>query len=108
LERRKRDSSLRRCASPPSCHAAGRTTFTSTPFTLVIEQQNGRRFSGTFSSPGSSEPLIAVIARNGTIFAVDEDVFSSGSILAPNRIELCYQQLSAAVRVASCLELTKR
>jgi hypothetical protein len=82
--------------------------FTSTPFTLVIEQQNGRRFSGTFSSPGSSEPLIAVIARNGTIFAVDEDGFASGSILAPNRIELCYQQLSAAVRVASCLELTKQ
>src|SRR5262245_47889081 len=67
--------------------------FTSVPFTLVIDQQNGRRFSGRFSSPHSSEPLIAVIARNGTILGVDDDGFANGSMLAPNRMELCYQHL---------------
>jgi len=82
--------------------------FTSTPFTLVVRQQNGRRFFGTFSSPNSSEPLIAVIARNGTILAVDDDGYAHGSILAPNRIEMCYQHVSSAVRVASCVELTKQ
>jgi hypothetical protein len=82
--------------------------FTSVPFTLVIDKQNGRRFSGTFSSARGSEPLIAVIARNGTILAVDDDGFSNGSMLAPNRMELCYQQLTPAARVASCSELTKQ
>src|SRR5215218_906415 len=52
--------------------------FTSTPFTLVVQQQNGRRFYGTFSSASSSEPLIAVVARNGTILAVDNDGFANG------------------------------
>src|SRR5215203_4273007 len=60
--------------------------FTSAPFTLVVEQQNGRRFYGTFSSASSSEPLIAVVARNGTILAVDNDGFANGSIIAPNRM----------------------
>src|SRR5215213_6859058 len=54
--------------------------FTSTPFTLVVQQQNGRRFYGTFSSASSSEPLIAVVARNGTILAVDNDGFANGRL----------------------------
>jgi hypothetical protein len=82
--------------------------FTSVPFTLVIDKQNGRRFSGMFSSARGSEPLIAVIARNGTILAVDDDGFVNGSMLAPNRMEFCYLQLTPAARVASCLELTKQ
>ena len=82
--------------------------FTSTPFTLVVQQQNGRRFFGTFSSASSSEPLIAVIARNDRILAVGSDGFAQGSLIGSNRIELCYQHLSASVRVASCVELVKQ
>jgi hypothetical protein len=91
----------------PAAQAA-EPRFTSVPFTLLIDKQNGRRFSGMFSSPRSSEPLIAVIARNGTILAVDDDGFVNGSMLAPNRMEFCYLQVSSAARVASCLELTKQ
>src|SRR5262245_32955612 len=36
---------------------------TSTPFTLTIDQQDGRRFSGMFSSPRSTESLIVFWRR---------------------------------------------
>ncbi len=38
----------------------------SVPFTLVIDKQDGRRISGTFTSAKHKETVIAVISRNGT------------------------------------------
>ena len=87
---------------------AAEPRFTTVPFTLVIDKQNGRRFSGTFSSTRSTEPVIAVLSRPGTIYMVDDDGYTWGTLLAPNRMELCYLQLSPGVRVASCTELTKQ
>jgi hypothetical protein len=80
----------------------------SVPFTLTIDKQDGRRFSGTFSSPRSSEKVIAVISRNGTIFLADDEGYTNGTILAPNRMELCYLHVSSVSRIASCAELTKQ
>jgi hypothetical protein len=77
-------------------------------FTLVVDKQDGRRFSGTFSSARSSEKVIAVISRNGTIFLADDEGYTNGTLLAPNRMELCYLHVSSAARVASCVELTKQ
>jgi hypothetical protein len=79
----------------------------SATFTLTVDKQDGRRFSGTFASARSSETVIAVIARTGAIYMVDDDGYTVGAMLAPNRMELCYLQLSRA-RVASCVELTKQ
>jgi hypothetical protein len=80
----------------------------SVAFTLVVDKQEGRRFSGTFSSARSSEKVIAVISRNGTIFLADDEGYTTGIMLAPNRMELCYLHVSSAARVASCAELTKQ
>ena len=80
----------------------------SVPFTLTVDKQDGRRFSGTFSSPRSSEKVIAVISHNGTIFLADDEGYPHGTLLAPNRMELCYLHVSSAARVASCAELTKQ
>lgn len=80
----------------------------SVPFTLTIDKQNGRRFSGTFSSPQHTETVIAVASRNGTIYMVDDDGYTVGTMLAPNRMELCYMMRSGASRVASCAELTRQ
>src|SRR4051794_33371122 len=77
-------------------------------FTLTIIKQDGRRFSGNFSSVRSTDPLIGVVSRSGTILVVDDDGYTVGTMLAPNRMELCYLHLSAATRVASCVELTKQ
>jgi hypothetical protein len=80
----------------------------SVPFTLTVDKQDGRRFSGTFSSPRSSEKIIAVVSRGGAILMVDDDGYGHGTMLAPNRMELCYLQVSSTARIASCVELTKQ
>jgi hypothetical protein len=80
----------------------------SVPFTLTVDRQDGRRFSGTFSSPRGTERVIAVISRNGTIMLADDDGYTFGTMLAPNRMELCHLHVAPAARIASCLELTKQ
>ena len=80
----------------------------SVAFTMTIDQQDGRRISGTFSSARASETVIAVISRTGTIYMVDDDGYNFGTMLAPNRMELCYLKQSPDSRIASCTELTKQ
>jgi hypothetical protein len=80
----------------------------SVAFTLTVDRQDGRRFSGTFSSARGKDPVIAVISRSGAIYMVDDDGYTVGTMLAPNRLELCYMMLSQATRIASCTELTKQ
>lgn len=79
-----------------------------TAFTMTVDMQDGRRFSGTFSSARANDKFIAVISHNNTIYLVDDDGYTIGTMLAPNRVELCYMMLSPAVHVASCTELTKQ
>ena len=80
----------------------------SVAFTLTIDKQDGRRFSGTFSSPRGGSKVVAVMSRGGTIFLADAEGFSNGTMLAPDRIELCYLKHGPDARIASCLELTKQ
>ena len=80
----------------------------SVSFTLTIDKQDGRRFSGTFSSARSSEKVIGVISRGGAIIVADDEGYTHGTMLAPNRMEWCYLHVSAAARIASCSELTKQ
>ena len=82
--------------------------YSSIPFTMTIDKQDGRRFSGTFSSARGNDPIIAVVSRTDTIVLVDDDGYTVGKLLAPNRMELCYMRLSPDARVASCTEMTKQ
>jgi hypothetical protein len=75
---------------------------------MTIDKQDGRRFSGTFSSQRGTDKIIAVMSRSGAIYMVDDDGYTIGTMLAPNRMELCYMLQSRAARVASCTEMTKR
>jgi hypothetical protein len=81
---------------------------TSVAFTLVIDKQDGRRFSGTFSSARHSETVIAVISRTGTIYMVDDDGYDVATMLTPDRMEICYLHLSSGSRIASCTELSRQ
>jgi hypothetical protein len=81
---------------------------TSVPFTLTIDKQDGRRFSGNFSSPRSSEAVIGVVTRAGNLLFVDTDGYASGTLLGPDRLEACYLQIATYGRVASCTELTRQ
>jgi hypothetical protein len=71
-------------------------------------RDDGRRFSGTFSSARSTESIIGVISRSGTILSVDSDGYTFGTVLAPDRLEFCYLQLAPKGRVASCTEFMKQ
>ena len=77
-------------------------------FTLVIDKQDGRRVSGVFSSARTSQALIGVLSRTGTLLAVDKDGYTFGTILSPDRLELCYLQTTSDGRVASCTEMKKQ
>lgn len=81
---------------------------TSASFTLTIDKQDGRRFSGTFSSARSTEAIIGVISHTGTLFLVDSDGYGYGTLLGPDKLESCYLQIGANGRVASCTVLTKQ
>src|SRR5262249_20181166 len=88
--------------------SAAEPRFTSAQFTMIIDKQNGRRFSGTFSSARSTETVMTVLSRSGTIYMVDDDGHAWGTLLAPNRMELCYLHQSPTTRIASCTEFTKQ
>jgi hypothetical protein len=77
-------------------------------FTLVIDKQDGRRVSGTFSSAKTNQALIGVLSRTGTLLMVDNDGYTFGTLLAPDRLEICYLHAGADGRVASCTELKKQ
>jgi hypothetical protein len=79
----------------------------SVPFTFTIDKQDGRRFSGTFASPRGSSEEIGVVSRSGSIFLVDVEGFTHGTMLAPNQMEICYLKQSPDARIASCTMLTK-
>jgi hypothetical protein len=95
-------------ANPHHATQSAETRFSTIAFTLTVDKQDGRRFSGMFSSVRGNDPIVAVISRNGTIFLADDDGYTVGTILAPNRLELCYMHASPTARVASCTELTKQ
>jgi hypothetical protein len=82
----------------------------SVPFTLTIDKQDGRRFSGTFSSPRSTENIVAVFSRDGTLYLVDDEGYTHGTMLAPDRMELCYMFVApgGASRIASCADMKKQ
>ena len=82
--------------------------FSGIAFTMTIDKQDGRRFSGKFTSARTSDTIIAVLSRSGSIYMVDDDGYTVGTMLAPNRMELCYMHLAPATRVVSCTEMTKR
>ena len=51
--------------------------------------------------------MIGVVPRAGTIDMVDDDAHCWGTLLAPNRMELCYLHQTPTTRIASCTEMTK-
>jgi hypothetical protein len=95
-------------ANPHHPAQAAEAQFGSVPFTLSVDKQEGRRISGTFSSAQTSDQVLAVIGRDGSIYMADDDGYTVGTILAPDRIELCYLRSTPEAKVASCTELTKQ
>ena len=88
--------------------AAAEPRLSSVKFTMVVDKQDGRRFSGKWSSPRGTETIIAVISRSGQVLLIDDDGYSIGTMLGPDKIDLCYMQQNPAMRIASCTEMTRQ
>jgi hypothetical protein len=82
--------------------------FSSASFTFTVDKQDGRRLSGTFASPRQTETVLGVISRTGTIFIVDSEGVGYATLLAPDKLEMCYTMAGAKGNVASCTELVKQ
>ena len=91
-----------------SAAQAAEPEFRSVSFTMTVTRQEGRRFVATFSSPKHTETIIGIVSRAGTIHVVDDDGFDTATLLAPDRMEMCYQHLSPAARIVSCTVLVKQ
>ncbi len=48
------------------------------------------------------------VSQSGPIHVVDDDGIDTATLLAPNRIEMCYQHLAADSQIVSCIEMVKQ
>ena len=73
-------------------------------FTLEVEGQDGRLFWGkSWSSPDRKEPFAATVAADGKmIIGADTDGSLTGTVAAPDRLEMCYTHTASSPIVASC------
>jgi hypothetical protein len=74
----------------------------SVSFTLTIDKQDGRRFSGTYSS---SLPSFRAAEQSSWL---TQKASRTAQCSRRNQMELCYLKQSSAARIASCTELTKQ
>lgn len=66
-------------------------------YTLVIEEQNGRRFAGVrfpTENPEISEAVLGVIGFDDeTVYMVDEDGHFDGRLISATEMELVYREV---------------
>jgi hypothetical protein len=78
--------------------------------TVVITEQQDRRFRGHFTYAGGTKSFFGVIYPDNISFtwvASDSKGYNHGRILAPDRIGACYVE-SGEEATAGCAELTRR
>jgi hypothetical protein len=78
--------------------------------TVVITEQQDRRFRGHFTYPGGTKNFFGVIYPDNislTWVAADSHGYNHGRILGPDRMGACYVE-SGADATAGCAELQRK
>jgi len=84
-------------------------SFPTLPFTITIEQQEGRRFAGSLASARASDPLIGMIRSDGRrLHLVDNDGTLIGELLGPDEMEVCRTEVTPHSMNVYCAMLTRR
>jgi hypothetical protein len=84
-------------------------SFRTLPFTITIEQQEGRRFAGSLASARASDPLIGMIRSDGRrLHMVDNDGTLTGELLGPDEMEVCRTEVTPHSMNVYCAMLTRR
>ena len=80
-------------------------------YTLVIEEQNGRRFAGIrflTEKPDISEAVLGVIGFDDeTIYMVDEDGHLDGRLISSTEMELVYREVDPDGMIVAISRYTK-
>jgi hypothetical protein len=87
--------------------------FRKVDYTLTIDRQEGRNFSGTVASAHHSEIVLGALAKDHkTGVMVNEHGTFNFSLADTNALELCFTQVqtsnSTIPQVASCFEMKRR
>ena len=81
----------------------GQTTFTTIPFTIMIERQDGYRFAGTWASARATDPLIGMFRSDGKrLHMVDNDGTLTGELLEPDEMEVCRTEVAPDSMTVLC------
>ena len=84
-------------------------SFLTLPFTITIEQQEGRGFAGSLASARASDPLIGRIRSDGRrLHMVDNDGTLTGELLGPDEMEVCRAEVTPQSMNVYCATLTRR
>jgi hypothetical protein len=78
-------------------------------FTLTLDRQEGRNFSGSFTTANHKEAVVGAIAadlKSGVM--TDMDGQMAFRLVGKNRMDLCYTHTSSSSRVAACNELVRK
>ena len=88
---------------------SAKPSFLTLPFTITIEQQEGRGFAGRLVSARASDPLIGRIRSDGRrLHMVDDDGTLTGELLGPDEMELCRTEVTPHSMNVYCATLTRR
>ena len=84
-------------------------SFGSREFTITLERQEGRRFSGTRASARATDPLIGMIHSDGKRFhMVDNDGTFMGELLRSDEMEVCRTEVTPQSMTISCGTFTRQ
>ena len=88
---------------------AAKPSFLTLPFTITIEQQEGRGFAGSLASARATDPLIGRVRSDGRrLHMVDDDGTLTGELVGPDEMELCRTEVTPHSMNVYCATLTRR
>ena len=89
--------------------SVNKPAFLTLPFTITIEQQEGRGFAGSLASARATDPLIGRVRSDGRrLHMVDDDGTLTGELVGPDEMELCRTEVTPHSMNVYCAMLTRK
>ena len=81
--------------------------FSSAPVTLVIEQQEGRRFAGAITIRSWTKPVIGVLSGD-TLRWTEPGGLAEAELTSSDTMDYCYFRIGEYQQLAACAELERQ
>ena len=83
-------------------------TYQTIDIALVVVRQEDRRFNGTITIEGATQPMVGIITDDGGIRWSEPGGFVEGRLADPNTLKGCYVRVSLFSQLAACEELKRQ